>query len=243
MDLHPGLEQRQKREVKRAELDPILRGLQENEDWYQDLVEHSQDLLCIHDLSGKLLSVNPAPARALGYSVEELLQIPMRALVAPESRPQFDSYLAEIQRRGHASGLVPLITKSGERRIWRYYNTLRTEGVETPIVRGIAHDITEQVRTEKEFREVGETLLSEGREKDSTIRTLKLFRALVDQSNDAIEVIDPVSLRFLDVNEKACSALGYSREELLSLTVFDIDSPAKRRVSFSGRSQPEMGAH
>jgi formate hydrogenlyase transcriptional activator len=224
MDLHPGLEQRQKREVKRAELDPILRGLQENEDWYQDLVEHSQDLLCIHDLSGKLLSVNPAPARALGYSVEELLQIPMRALVAPESRPQFDSYLAEIQRRGHASGLVPLITKSGERRIWRYYNTLRTEGVETPIVRGIAHDITEQVRTEEEFREVGETLLSEGREKDSTIRTLKLFRALVDQSNDAIEVIDPVSLRFLDVNEKACSALGYSREELLSLTVFDIDS-------------------
>ena len=31
------------------------------------------------------------------------------------------------------------------------------------------------------------------------------------------------TLRFLDVNEKACSALGYSREELLSLRVFDID--------------------
>ena len=35
--------------------------------------------------------------------------------------------------------------------------------------------------------------------------------------------MDPETLRFLDVNEKACSVLGYSREELLSLRVFDID--------------------
>jgi PAS domain S-box-containing protein len=223
MDLHPGAEQCHQPEIKRAELDPILRFLQENEDWYQDLVEHSQDLLCIHNLEGKLLSINPAPARALGYSVEELLQIPMREIVVPESRHQFDTYLDEIKRTGHAHGLVPLMTRSGERRVWRYYNTLRTDGVDDPIVRGIAHDVTEQMRTEQELREVGETVLAEAREKDSTIRTLKLFRALVDQSNDAIEVVNPVNMRFLDVNEKACSGLGYSRRELLSLSVFDID--------------------
>jgi hypothetical protein len=33
--------------------------VEENEDWYRDLVEHSQDLLCVHDLEGRLLSVNP----------------------------------------------------------------------------------------------------------------------------------------------------------------------------------------
>ncbi|MGA8298517.1 MAG: PAS domain S-box protein, partial [Terriglobales bacterium] len=43
------------------------------EDWTRDLVEHSRDLLCIHDLEGRLLSVNPVPARLLGYSVEEIL--------------------------------------------------------------------------------------------------------------------------------------------------------------------------
>jgi PAS domain S-box-containing protein len=230
MDLHPALDQRQESEVNRAELDPIFRSLQENQDWYQDLVEHSQDLLCVHDLTGKLLSVNPAPARTLGYSVEELLKIPMRDLVAPESQREFDNYLDEIRRKGHASGVVPLITRSGERRVWRYRNTLRREGVDGPIVRGIAHDITDQLRREKEMREVGETLLSESREKDATIRTLKLFRALVDQTHDAIEVVDPVNLRFLDVNEKACFALGYSRGELLSLSVFDID-PAITRDS------------
>ena len=53
---------------------------------------------------------------------------------------------------------------------------------------------------------------------------LALFRSLIDGSNDALEVIDPATLRFLDVNEKACRDLGYSREELLSLTVPDVDA-------------------
>jgi formate hydrogenlyase transcriptional activator len=223
MELHPGPEQCQVLEIKQTQLDPIRRALQENEDWYQDLVEHSQDLLCIHDLEGRLLSVNPTPARMLGYSVEELLQIPMRELVPPEFRSRFDSYLSEIERVGEARGLLTVMTRSGERRVWEFYNTLRKEGVASPIVRGIAHDVTEQRRSEKLLREASEGLLDKVRESERTIRELKLFRTLVDQTNDAIEVVDPETMRFLDVNEKACSELGYSREELLSMGVFDID--------------------
>jgi len=52
---------------------------------------------------------------------------------------------------------------------------------------------------------------------------LRLFRALIEQSNDAIEVVDSVTLRFLDVNDKACQDLGYTREELLGMSVLDID--------------------
>ena len=50
-----------------------------------------------------------------------------------------------------------------------------------------------------------------------------LFRELLDQSNDAIEVLDPVTLRFIDVNETECRVLGYGREELLTMNVRDID--------------------
>jgi PAS domain S-box-containing protein len=156
MDAHPGPEKRRVRAVKFAELDPIRRALQENEDWFQDLVEHSQDLLCIHDLEGRLLLVNPAPARVLGYSVEEILQIPMRELIAPEFRPQFDAYLRQIERNGESRGFLAVMTRSGERRIWEYHNTLRTESVESPIVRGIAHDVTEQKLAEKLAREASE---------------------------------------------------------------------------------------
>ena len=51
----------------------------------------------------------------------------------------------------------------------------------------------------------------------------RLFRKVLDHSSDAIEVIDPLTLRFLDVNETACRNLGYSREELLAMTIYDID--------------------
>jgi len=206
-----------------VEWDPIRRALEENEDWYRDLVEHSQDLLCVHDLQGRFLSVNPGPARLLGYSVEEMLQKPMRDFIDPQFRGQFDVYLREIERTGESRGLLAVLTRSGEQRIWEYHNTLRTEGVAAPIVRGIAHDVTERVRAEKALRATNEELVQTARERERMLHELTLFRALLDQSNDAIEVIDTETLRFLDVNKKACVELGYSREELLSMTVSDID--------------------
>jgi PAS domain S-box-containing protein len=53
--------------------------------------------------------------------------------------------------------------------------------------------------------------------------SLKLFRALVDQSSDGFEVIDPLTGRYIDVNETACRRLGYTREEMLSMSFADID--------------------
>jgi diguanylate cyclase (GGDEF)-like protein/PAS domain S-box-containing protein len=71
---------------------------------------------------------------------------------------------------------------------------------------------------ERELREAG--VRREGKRAEEA---LKLFRTLIDRSNDAIEVVDPETGRFLDINEKAWQDLGYSREELLSLSVSDID--------------------
>src|SRR5882762_8590494 len=221
MALHPA--KRHVPEELPVEWDPIRRALEENEDWYRDLVEHSQDLLCVHDLQGRFLSVNPGSARLLGYSVEEILQKPMRDFIDPQFRNQFDVYMREIEHTGESRGLMAVLTRSGEQRIWEYHNTLRTEGVATPIVRGIAHDVTDRVRAEKTLRATNEELLKTARERERILHELTLFRRLLDQSNDSIEVIDTETLRFLDVNGKACVELGYTREELLTMTVFDID--------------------
>jgi len=136
--------------TERKRMEDVLR---ESEDRYRDLVEHSQDLLCIHDLQGNLLSCNPAPARILGYQVSELLKIPMRNFLAPEYRGEFDQYLARIKANGADSGLMMVVTRGGERRIWEYNNTLRTEGVASPVVRGMAHDVTERRRAERALQE------------------------------------------------------------------------------------------
>src|SRR5579862_8008312 len=119
-----------------------------SEDRCRDLVEHSEDLVCTHDLKGNLLSVNPAPARLLGYEVEEFLKIPMRELIVQEYRGLFDEYLVRVKANGSDKGLLCVMSRSGEQRIWEYNNTLRTQGVAEPVVRGMAHDITEKRRAE-----------------------------------------------------------------------------------------------
>ncbi len=130
-------------ERKRAE-----GALRSSEDQYRDLVDHSEDLVCTHDLEGRMLSANPAPARLLGYEVDEFLKIPMRDLIVPEYRELFDEYLRRIKENGADKGLLCVMARSGEIRTWEYSNTLRTEGVDKPIVRGMAHDVTEKRRAE-----------------------------------------------------------------------------------------------
>ena len=51
------------------------------------------------------------------------------------------------------------------------------------------------------------------------------FRCLFKHANDSIFIVDPRSRRFLDVNENAAKRLGYSKAELLRLTLEDIDHP------------------
>src|SRR5262249_15541438 len=58
-----------------------------------------------------------------------------------------------IRTVGSASGIMAVRTSAGEVRLWQYQNTLRTEGVEQPVVRGIAFDVTERLRAQAELRE------------------------------------------------------------------------------------------
>jgi PAS domain S-box-containing protein len=61
--------------------------------------------------------------------------------------------------------------------------------------------------------------------------SLVLFRRLIDHSSDGIEVVDPQTGRFLDVNERTCEQLGYSREEMLSMSLPDIEVEALTKES------------
>jgi PAS domain S-box-containing protein len=149
MALHPAARKRHFPEKAPVAVVPIRRDLKENADWYRDLVEHSPDLLCVHDLEGRFLSVNPIPARLLGYGVEEILRMRLQDIIAPQFRADFDNYLREIARTGESRGLTSVVARSGEQRVWEYHSILRTEGAAPPVVQGFAHDVTERVRMER----------------------------------------------------------------------------------------------
>ncbi len=76
--------------------------------------------------------------------------------------------------------------------------------------RGIARDVTDIRRAEEE-----------------QLR----FRAAMDASADLMLLIDRASMRYIDVNDAACRALGYSREELLSMGPQDIFSRSREELA------------
>ncbi|HKW64051.1 MAG TPA: PAS domain S-box protein [Candidatus Acidoferrum sp.] len=152
-------------------------ALRESEDRYRDLVEHSLDLICTHDLEGRLMSVNELPAEILGYSKEELITRPMKDFLLKEGHASFDEYLKNIQTTKVAKGAMVVLTKSGERRIWEYHNSLRTDGVSVPVVRGVAHDVTEQRLAERALRQ------SEER-----------FRLMAENIDEIFWLLDPKTL-------------------------------------------------
>ena len=68
-----------------------------------------------------------------------------------------------------------------------------------------------------------------GVSRDVTVRRYheeqsNLFSSLLNQSSYAIFITDPKTGRFLNVNDKACSSLGYSRDELTKMGVLDIEA-------------------
>jgi len=62
------------------------------------------------------------------------------------------------------------------------------------------------------------TAILKARTEESLRESEERFRTLVEQASDAIFTHD-MDGRLVDVNERACAILGYSREELLRLTV------------------------
>ncbi len=187
-------------------------ALRSSEERYRDLVENSHELICTHDLDGLILSVNRASATVLGYDPENFVgKKNIRDILAPEVADQFETYLARVRETGFGSGQMLVCTGTGERRVLDYYNSLRSDGLAAPIVRGVARDITEQRQAQKALRE------SEER-----------YRELFENSRDAIYVHD-LGGRYLSVNRAAEELSGYSRAEIIGKHYSNFVSPRHLR--------------
>ena len=69
-----------------------------------------------------------------------------------------------------------------------------------------------------------ESEINERRAAEKNLRqSEERFRALINQAADAIFVHDFTG-RFIDVNQQACTSLGYRRDELLAMSFPDVDS-------------------
>ena len=174
-----------------------LEALRESEDRFRDLVENSSDLICTHDQDGNMLSANKVALQITGYTEEEVLKMNMLDILVPEHKRIFKAYLTKIYTTGKAKGLMTIQTKTGERRIWEYNNTLRTKGVAKPIVRGMVKDITEQKRAEEMRHE-------------SELR----FRLVWEKATDGMRLTNEEGIVVL-ANDAYCKMMEKPREEIV----------------------------
>ncbi|AUD07617.1 hybrid sensor histidine kinase/response regulator [Spirosoma pollinicola] len=124
------------------------RQLYQSENKFRSFFENSQGLMCIHDLEGKLLTVNTAGAQALGYQPDELIGQPLKSIIPPSQHTAFDGYLQVIQQKGKANGLLHTYHKDGSLQIWLFANVLERELNGDAYVIGNAIDITRRHQLE-----------------------------------------------------------------------------------------------
>jgi PAS domain S-box-containing protein len=71
------------------------------------------------------------------------------------------------------------------------------------------------------------------------------YHSLMEQISDAVYLLDAESGKILNVNDQACRNLGYTRDELLNLSVFDISMTARhpdawRNIVAAMRRKPQI---
>ena len=183
--------------------------LEEEQSFHSMLLNQIQDLVTATDLDGNITYVNDAECRMLHKSREELIGKPVSQYGddADMGATQEEIYKT-VTKEGAWRGEVVNYDNSGNRlildsRVWKIFND---KGDEIGLC-GIATDITEKKKMENALKE------SEER-----------YRAIFNMMNAGIAISDEKG-NWIDFNERACELLGYSREELLTMTNTDLTHP------------------
>ncbi|AGB01302.1 PAS domain S-box protein [Methanoregula formicica] len=179
--------------------------LRESEEKFRALFNNASDMITLHGLTetrehGTYIEVNDATCRKLKYTRKELLMMTPRDLVAPDSPTGIGTNARILMEESHITAETILLTKDGQR-IPVELNIHLFEFKGRTVALAIIRDVTLRRKVEAQLR---------------------LMKTSIDSAYDEVFWMDMAG-NFLYVNEAACRETGYSREELMAMTVFDLD--------------------
>ena len=152
---------------------------------------------------------SPLCEKVTGYTPEDFQRDPWLwiNMVHPDDRDLVRAQIDALLREGRAEPIEHRIYRKDGAERWVRNTPVCHFDAEGHLMAydGLIQDITERKRAEQALLE------SEQR-----------FRTLVENAADAFFLSD-YDARIIDINQQACRSLGYTREELLALTVADID--------------------
>jgi len=189
--------------------------LKASEKRLRSVTESTIDAIISADSDGKIISWNGGAENIFGYKKEEALDKPLTFLMPERYRDAHAMGLDRMSLTGESKVIGKVLELAGQRK----------DGSEFPLEISLA---TWEMNGERFFSGI----IRDITEKKKTVGDLQLFKDLLNQSSDAIYIIDAETGRILGINEKSCSSTGYSREELLNMPVLDIEAELSDKVSW-----------
>lgn len=176
------------------------------------IVESSDDAIMSVSLDGKILSWNPGAERMYGYAAEEVIGQNVWLLVPLERREDLRELHAAVQRGACLTHHETVwIGKDQEKRDVSLGMCPLRDGNGAVIgTSSIGRDITDQ--------KAAESSLHASRER---------YRATFEQAAVGMAQVG-LDGRWLEANDCLCQMLGYSLQELRSLTFADVTHPDER---------------
>lgn len=169
------------------------------------LFEAMTDGVLVIDQQGVILDCNPAFHQRLGYSREDLVGTPVAELDPPEFSRMVPERIKTIMREGQATFETAHYHKDGT--VMPVELCARFVEINGEIVLfSIVRDITERRRLEESLRE-----------------GFEMYQTAINTSALGFWVTDTQG-RFLEVNDAYAQLSGYSREELLCMSIPDIEA-------------------
>jgi len=173
----------------------------------RELLQHANDIIVIAEENGRILEMNRRAIETYGYTTDEFHAMQTVELRVPRERtawPELDEKL-----RHDGSALFETVHQRKDGTTFPVEVSLRLVQIGDKRYRlAIIRDLTERKRAEQALRE------SEQR-----------FRIMLEEAADGV-ILHDAQGRIIEVNRTTCQLLGYTREELLSLSIHQVDPDA-----------------
>ena len=215
--------------------------LQESRDYLEKIIDSVADPIFVKDREHRLLLVNAAECELAGRSREEMIGRTDYAFFPKEQVDVFWEMDEIVFKTGEENVNEEEITNAqGDKRVMVTKKTLYSDTSGAGYIVGVIRDITDLKEAEAEVRKLNaeleqrvlertsqlvaanERLQGEIAERKRMFDELQLTQFSVDKASIGIfRISEEGNIKF--ANDLACLSLGYTPEELCSMTVFDID--------------------
>jgi PAS domain S-box-containing protein len=191
------------------------KAIHAGEEIYRSMFKNAANLIILTDKRRIVVDCNSRVEELLGYRQEELIGQPINRIILSDYLKKLQESSEEIENRGFSFNKeYRMIRKSGKPVDVNVNSSgLKDENGNHVQTIYIIEDINERKKAEKLVNE------SESR-----------YRSLFQNNGAVIMLIDPDTGDICDANSAACSYYGYTREEMLSLNIANINILPKEQI-------------